>query len=61
MPILPAFLQPLLAAYLQPILYWLSERVYADLLQQAPDELLVKLQKHLDCAPLEQALSLIHI
>ena len=55
MPILPAFLQPLLAAYLQPILYWLNEWVYADLLKQAPDELLVKLQKHLDCAPIEQA------
>jgi len=60
MSILPAFLQPLLAAYLQPVLHWLSERVYADLLQQASGELLVKLQKQLDCAPLEEACAGFH-
>jgi len=60
MSILPAFLQPLLAAYLQPLLRWLSDQVYADLLQQAPDEFLVKLQHHLDFGPLEQACAGFH-
>ena len=55
MSILPPFVEELLAVYLEPLLHWFSDRIYADLLKHAEDHFLVKLHRHLNFRPLEQA------
>jgi IS5 family transposase len=41
--------------YLKPLLVWFSDKVYADLIRRAEDQLLVKLDGKLDFGPLEKA------
>jgi len=60
MSIIPPFVQTVIHAYTVPLLDWFSKRVYADLIQRAPDHLLVQLQDHLDLAPLEEACASFH-
>ena len=60
MSIIPPFLQNAIIAYTTPLLNWFSERVYVDLIQRAPDHLLVQLRQHVDLAPLEAACASFH-
>jgi hypothetical protein len=55
MPILPQFLPTILALYWSLLTEILSEYCYARLLERCPNQLLVKLAKHLDFQPVEAA------
>ncbi len=60
MSILPAFVLNLITAHLDAVLNWCSERLYQQLLAQIPDEFLVRLHAHLDCASLAGACQAYH-
>src|SRR4030067_3010212 len=60
MPIIPPFALAIVIAYLQPLLHWLSDQTYTELLQRAPDHLLIKLAKLLNFTPLESACAAYH-
>lgn len=59
-PEIPDRVISLVNLHLDALLFWFSDYVYAQLLKRADDHLLVKLQEHLDCAPLEKACAEFH-
>jgi IS5 family transposase len=52
---IPESIMSLVKLYLKPLLIWFSDKVYAELVHQAKDHLLVKLEAVFDFAPLETA------
>lgn len=60
MAIIPSFVFAVVQANLKPLLYWFSEEMYRRLLGRAQQHFLVRLHKHLDCAPLERACAKYH-
>jgi hypothetical protein len=60
MSIIPPLVENVLTTYLTPLLDWFSECIYTDLIQRAPDHLLVKLHEHLDLRSLEEACASFH-
>ena len=52
---IPESIMSLVKLYLKPLLVWFSDKVYAELVHQAKDHLLVKLETVFDFAPLETA------
>ena len=60
MNIIPQFVLKTLIHYLPALLDWFSTRIYADLIGQADDHLLVQVNELLDLAPLEAACAAYH-
>jgi hypothetical protein len=60
MSIISDFVLSVVAAHLTSLVYWFSDQIYADLIPRASDHLLVKLQDHLDLAPLEKVCAAFH-
>ena len=54
MSLVPESVLSLVNLYLEPLLAWFSDKVYANLIRQAGDHLLVKLEAKLDFTPLEE-------
>ena len=57
MSAVPDSIMSLVNHYLKPLLIWFSDKVYAELIDQAKDHLLVRLKAVFDFAPLEKSCS----
>jgi len=60
MSTIPDAVLTIVNAYLDSLLLWFSDYVYTELLKRAKDNVLVKLQAHLDLTALEKACASYH-
>ena len=56
----PDSIMLLVNQFLKPLLIWFSDKVYAELIDQAQDHFLVRLKAVFDFAPLEKSCSVFH-